>query len=94
MSYSSTFTDPNLVESYQEAGERVKEQVDLRLLITRLMQNLAWFGREDGHQHTYPNFPVTDGDGHQIIIPGRDAPNMDHDLAGAWYCPLGFGFGP
>lgn len=89
MPYSSTFTDPDDVEPYQEAGERVKEVVDSRLLITRLMQNLAWFGRSDGHQHTFPNFPVTDGDGHAIILPGRDAPNLDHDLAPVWYLPLG-----
>lgn len=87
MAYTSTWTDPDDVEPYQEAGERVKEQVDLRLIITKLMQNLAWFGRDDGHEHTFS--VANPGDGHTIILPGRDAPNMDHDLAPVWYNPLG-----
>lgn len=87
MTYTSTFTDPDDVFEYQEAGERVKELVDMRLLMTRIMQNLSWFGREDGHEHTFP--VANAGDGHPIILPGRDAPNLDHDLAPIWYMPLG-----
>lgn len=87
MAYATTFTDPDDVEGYQQAGERVKEIVDSRFLMTRLMQNLAWFGREDGHEHTFPEANL--GDGHPIIIPGRDATNLDHDLAPIWYCPVG-----